>query len=167
MNNEWQTKSAGSFLLGLEFFFGTIAADSTIYPTVISANEVPDATKLFFYELGPNVGYTYSLIIAKHFFITGSLSVSIDYNVTNYKGENDNFTRSGLSPNSLIRVFTGYNSKKSAISFTFTNSRVSLSSDKINSVALNTGNFRINYVRRFIPGPKTKRMIRPIDWFSK
>ncbi len=167
LQNEWQKKSAGSFLFGAEFFIGKVGADSTVYPAVLTTSEAPKTTKVFFYELGPNFGYAYTLIIAKHFFLTGSLSFSLDYNVTEYKYESNRSMQSGVTPNSLIRVFTGYNSKKSALSVTFTNSRVSLAATSKNSVALNTGNFRINYVRRFIPGPKTKKILAPIGWFSK
>ncbi|MFM2206266.1 MAG: hypothetical protein RL213_241, partial [Bacteroidota bacterium] len=44
-------------------------------------------------------------------------------------------------------------------SLTFTNSRVNIDSKKNISVSINTGNIRINYIRRFLPGEKTLRVL--------
>lgn len=163
LQNEWQRKSAGTFLLGGEFFVGRASADSSIYPGLISPLGAPTATALRFYEFGPNFGYAYTVVIAKHFFITGSLSLSMDYNFTEYEDGDRSFSEKGLSPNSIFRLFAGYNSARSAFSFTFTNSRVSLSSGETNDVSINTGNVRLNYVRRFEAGPKMKRWLRPLE----
>ena len=163
LQNEWQRKSAGTFLLGGEFFFGRASADSSIYPRLISPTGAPTATALRFFEFGPNFGYAYTLVIAQHFFITGSLCLSMDYNFTEYEDGDRSYGEKGLSPNSIFRLFAGYNSARNAFSFTFTNSRVSLSSGETNSVSISTGNVRLNYVRRFETGPKAKRWLKVLD----
>ncbi|MFN5356117.1 MAG: DUF4421 domain-containing protein [Bacteroidota bacterium] len=159
LQNEWQVRSAGTFLLGGECFAGRARADSSIYPALISVDTVPDANRMRFFEFGPNFGYAYTLVIAKHVFITASLSISMDYNRTEYSDGTVLTVEQGLSPNSIFRVYTGYNSARSAVTFTFTNSRVSLASEASNSVSINTGNVRINYVRRFNAGPRIKRTL--------
>ncbi|MFM9009198.1 MAG: DUF4421 domain-containing protein [Bacteroidota bacterium] len=159
LQNEWQVKSAGTFLLGGECFAGRALADSSIYPSLIANDSVPDANRMRFFEFGPNFGYAYTLVLARHFFITASLSVSMDYNRTEYSDGTRLTVEQGLSPNSIFRLYAGYNSARSALSITFTNSRVALSSDASNSVSINTGNVRINYVRRFQAGPRVKRTL--------
>jgi hypothetical protein len=162
LQNEWQYRSAGTFLLGAEFFTGRAQADSSIYPVLLAGDSVPDVNRLRFIEFGPNFGYAYTLVLARRYFLTASLSISMDYNRTEYLDGSGGTLQQGLSPNSLFRVYAGYNSARSALTVTFTNSRVSLSSGETNSVSINTGNVRINYVRRFTAGPRLKRTLNRV-----
>ena len=163
LQNEWQRKSAGTFLLGGEGYVGWAQADSGVFPKAIPVANPPVATNVRFFEFGPNAGYAYTLVIARHFFITGSLSVGLDYNRTDYWSESQSTTSEDFSTNTNLRLFAGYNSERSAISFTFTNSAVSLTSQKSYNVSINTGNVRLNYVRRFSGGPKTRKLLNWVD----
>ena len=163
LQNEWQRKSAGTFLLGGEGYVGWAQADSGVFPKAIPVANPPVATEVRFFEFGPNAGYAYTLVIARHFFITGSLSVGLDYNRTDYWSESQSTTSEDFSTNTNLRLFAGYNSERSAISFTFTNSAVSLTSQKSYNVSINTGNVRLNYVRRFSGGPKTRKLLNWVD----
>lgn len=165
IQNEWQKKSAGSFLLGGELFFGKATADSSVYPTLLQTDPLPLVNKMTFFEFGPSFGYGYTLVIARHFYISAILTANADYNITQYYGPEYEKSFSGFTPNSMLRAFAGYNSERTAISFSFLNSRVALSSDENNKVAINTGNIRINFIHRFIPGPKTLRFLKNFDWF--
>ena len=165
LQNEWQRKSAGTFLLGGESYAGIALADSNIIPKTIPKEKPAVATEARFYEFGPNAGYAYTLVIARHFYITGSLSMSLDYNRTDYFADGKTITTEGLSPNTNLRIFCGYNTERSAISFTFTNNKVSLAAANANTVSINTGNVRLNYVRRFSGGPKTRKVLKKIDHF--
>jgi type IV secretory pathway ATPase VirB11/archaellum biosynthesis ATPase len=107
------------------------------------------------------------LVIARHFFITGSLAIGLDYNRTDYRSELETKTSEDFSTNTHLRVFAGYNSERSAISFTFTNSAVSLTAKRAYSVSINTGNVRLNYVRRFSGGPKTRKFLNWVDGIFK
>lgn len=159
LQNEWQRKSAGTFLLGAEFFIGRGSADSSVYPSVLAKADSPRATELRFIEFGPNFGYAYTLVIARHFFITGAISVSMDYNETDYSDGTNHTTDRGLSPNSILRFSAGYNAQKGALSVYFVNSRVTLRSEENNNVSISTGNIRLHYTRRFEPGPKTRKTL--------
>ncbi|MEY4595230.1 MAG: hypothetical protein RIQ47_1640 [Bacteroidota bacterium] len=166
LQNEWQQHSAGTLLIGGEFYFGRASADSSVFPTLAVQPNIPETNLLRFYEIGPNIGYAYTCVIARHFFITGSLSVAADYSLTAFSGPERKSYSYGFNPNSMLRIFAGYNSDRSAFSLTFTNSRVNIDSMKNMSLSLNTGNFRVNYVRRFLPGEKTRRIL-DIKKFSK
>ena len=159
LQNEWQYRSAGTLLIGGELFVGKAKADSSVFPAIGVQSNRPSTDFLRFYEIGPNIGYAYTCVIARHFFITGSLSVAADFSNTTFSGPDKKTNKYGINPNSMLRLFAGYNSERSAFSVTFTNSRVNIDSRKDLSLSLNTGNIRVNYVRRFLPGEKTSRML--------
>ncbi|HWZ22190.1 MAG TPA: DUF4421 family protein, partial [Cytophagaceae bacterium] len=79
LQNEWQRKSAGTFLIGFEAYAGSVLADSTIFPTAVStAIAGRNYHRINFFELGPNLGYAYTLVFKEHFFATGSATLSGD-----------------------------------------------------------------------------------------
>jgi hypothetical protein len=165
LQSEWQKKSSGSLIAGAEFHFGRLFADSSVIPSVINSSAEIDSIRRFDYlELGPSIGYTYSLVIKKHFFLTGSLALSLDYIINSSYGNVNVINSKGFSPNTTFRMFAGYNSELNAISITFINTDVSLSTQKAGTeIGLSTGNFRLNYVRRFKPGPKSMRYLKHLD----
>jgi hypothetical protein len=78
LQNEWQQKSAGSFLLGFESSLGTIKGDSTLIPRVVDESLADSGLKLLsFIELGPNAGYAYTLVYKKNFFLTVAGTISL------------------------------------------------------------------------------------------
>jgi len=162
LQNEWQRKSAGSLVAGAEIYFGRITADSSIVASETkSISEVDKVRRFDYFEIGPNVGYAYTLVIRKNFFVTGSFALSFDYVTNTSHGNSAQFKTDGFSPNSTFRFFTGYNSELHAFSITFINSDVLLSKQNATTkINVSTGNFRLNYVKRFNPGPKTKHFLR-------
>jgi hypothetical protein len=165
LQNEWQKKSAGTFIFGVEVYGGKVDADSTIIPTVVSNDEADRNIKVIrFFEFGPNAGYAYTWIIKKHFFLTGSASISLDYGETTISDRDGNQKATGVSPNTFLRFFGGYNSNKWALSLTYVINGVSLATESIErQIILNTGNFRLNYVYRFAPSKKAKRYLNVMD----
>lgn len=164
LQNEWQKKSAGSMLVGWEFFFGQGRADSTFVPNAFNDSDAEvQLNRLSFIETGPNVGYAYTLVFKKNFFVTGSGSVSFDFGSNVVEGPGGRTRSSSFSPNTFVRFFTGYNSEKWALSFTFVNQVVRITTDAdTRRVNLNTGNFRFNAVYRFAPGRKTRKVLKDV-----
>lgn len=165
LQNEWQKKSAGTFIFGLEVYYGKVTADSTLIPTLVNNEEASrDITELRFFEFGPNAGYAYTLILKEHFFLTGSASISLDYGETKISDRDGDKTKTGVSPNTFFRFFGGYNSHRWAISLTYVTNGVSLATESIErQIILNTGNFRLNYIYRFSPSKKAKRYLDMVD----
>jgi len=159
-----QRKSAGSILAGVEFYFGVIRADSSIYPSMVKVDTLNN-NQADFLEIGPNIGYGYTLVFLKNFYLSASLSANLDYGITNYYNDAGSDHSTGISPNAMVRIYAGYNTPKNAFSITYINNKVSLSPAEHNRVAINTGNYRINYVRRFVPGPKTVRFLKSLPIF--
>lgn len=153
LQNEWQKKSAGSLLLGIETYGGRIEADSSTIPSLINKTAAEfNETSISFFEVGINVGYAYTWVIHEHFFLTGSASVSLDYSDNTLRNTDGSGSRSGVSPNTFVRAVTGYNTKAWAIHLIYVNSGLRLA-NAIREVTLNTGNFRLSYARRFAIRP--------------
>lgn len=150
LQNEWQKRSAGSLLLGWQFLFGSALSDSTIVPYSLRTqpSEVGE-NQLSFIETGPSVGYAYTLVIRKHFFIMASAAITLDIGFNKVETP-DRVTSTSVIPNFGIKAFAGYNNEINAISLTFANETVNLktgSNDLLFSIS--TGNLRMNFVHRF------------------
>jgi len=165
LQNEWQKKSAGTPLVGIEFYAGGVKADSTIIPTATDATAAELGTDRFrFVEIGPTIGYAYTYVYNKHFFATGSASLALDLGINTFYDNSGSTTAVGLSPNTNFKVSTGYNTSKWAISFLFVTSSLRLARhDDQRMINLNTGNFRINLVHRFRPTRKVREYLKVID----
>ena len=164
LQNEWQKKSAGTVLLGFEAYGGRIRADSTLVPAFINKSAAArNEKKTSFFETGPNVGYAYTLVIEENFFLTGSASASFDYGLSTTNTNEGQIRRYGFSPNTFLRVSTGYNSAKWAFNVVYVNNGVKLaSSNNSRESTLNAGNLRLNYVHRFVPGRKEKKLLEDV-----
>ncbi len=162
LHNDWQKKSAGSLLVGFEIYGGVGRADSSFAPGV-SAQSASNQ-RLGFFELGPNIGYAYTLVIRKHFYISGSVAASLVYGFNNSTGVVGTDVKSnGISSNNVVRVFAGYNSERWAGGLSWVNSQISIASTSARiQTDIHTGNARASFVYRFIPGPKLYRRLRPL-----
>ncbi|WP_262904781.1 DUF4421 domain-containing protein [Echinicola marina] len=159
---EWQQKSAGSPLLGLEMYGGTVRGDSSLIPHPELLDAERDFSRVNFFEFGPNVGYAYTLVIVKHFFIMGYASASPSFGFTQMKGDGRTMAWS-LNPNYLLKGSIGYNTKRWAVNANFIYENVKLAKAKGFSTEVFTGNVRANFIYRFIPGPKTKSLLKSIQ----
>jgi Domain of unknown function (DUF4421) len=162
LQSEWQKQSAGSWLAGFELYAGRVYGDSSL---VSDTRRYDDQLKgVRFVELGPNVGYAYTYVYKEHFFITGAASVSLDLGITTSIRENGSERITGFSPNTLFKVFAGYNSSKWAVTAIYISNGVHLAPTSNDyRVTLNTGNFRVHFAYRFRPGKKARELLEPID----
>jgi len=89
--NEWQKKSAGSLLVGGLVFYGQIKGDSSMIPKQVESS-FPKASgidNVNVFGVGIGGGYAYTLVIAKHFFLTGSAIVNLNANFSAAEDMND------------------------------------------------------------------------------
>ncbi|RAV99099.1 DUF4421 domain-containing protein [Pseudochryseolinea flava] len=164
LQNEWQQKSAGSLLVGLEMFAGSIRADSTIIPTTIDQTLAADQiTRFSFVEFGPNIGYAYTYVYNKHYFVTGAAVLSLDLGYNNVVGERTRDHHFGLNPNTLFRISGGYNSTSWAITALYVSNALRLANQEGPTPTLRTGNFRVILTHRFRPSKKIKKYLEPIE----
>ena len=108
---EWQTKSAGSLLYGGEAYYGTIKADSSFVPNPV-ANNFPQygVHQINFFSIGPGVGYAYTFVLDKHFYITGSVIGAVDINFSTEEHAGGNDKKVSIIPSGVYKGAIGYNS---------------------------------------------------------
>ncbi|WP_282456591.1 DUF4421 domain-containing protein [Chitinophaga sedimenti] len=83
VQNEWQKRSAGSFIAGGEVYRMEVRSDSNLVPT--GNPEFFDGlqfSKSSIFTLVGNVGYAYTFVYRKNFYATGSLSGGLGINST-------------------------------------------------------------------------------------
>ena len=104
---DWQTKSAGSLLYGAETHYGIVKADSALVPSRAGTNYLQAGiNKINFFSIGPGIGYAYTLVLSRHFFITGSAIGSVNLNIS--------AEENGGTTNSKVKVLPGGNYKAAA-----------------------------------------------------
>ena len=166
IQNERQLKSSGSFLAGAEAYYGLVRADSTLVPTFLTDSvfmEMKGYEEIGFWKAGPSIGYAYNVVIAKKFFIMASftLNYGIGYNSayhpdfgthTDFQGDFGAFGRFAI----------GYNDSNWYLGLNMVYNNIATSTDsRLLNADYGISNVRLNFVKRFRPGPKL------IPWFNK
>jgi hypothetical protein len=160
---EFQKKSAGSFLLGVEAYVGRFKGDSTVVPSGLTIDGDSETMyKMRYFEFGPNAGYAYTWVYKK-IFVTATGSVSLNASINRYFEENNTTTNIGVSPNSLIRFSTGYNTQRWGANVLVIATALRFPKFQDHTFLFSTGRYRLNLIYRFIPSKKTKRFLRYID----
>lgn len=163
LQSAWQKKSAGSLVVGMEGYGSRVSNDGLILPPSPELLEQRNFDRIASIDFGPNVGYVHTLVFAKHFFITGMLSTNLAVNRVAMDIEGVREVNWGMSPNIFWRGFVGYNSDRWSINANYVQNRVrNQTINDMESVFL-VGNYRFNFVYRFIPGPKLQPKL---DFFS-
>jgi Domain of unknown function (DUF4421) len=165
VQNEWQKKSAGSFLVGGEMYYTVIKGDSALVPRNIE-NGYPQAgiNKIGFFSFGPGLGYAYTLVVQKHFFITGSLTVNLNLGFSTESAYIYNGNATYVNPASIYRFAAGYNSRTWNVSVNWIGNRVPFRGESTSkNYLLQTGNYRIILSKKIDPGKKLKKLLAPID----
>jgi hypothetical protein len=159
LQNEYQKKSAGSFIMGGEIFAVKIKADSSLVPTNIADSSF--LRDQHYYRTGIisaaiNAGYAYTFVYQKHLFLTLSLTGGLGINHTTlYMVDGYTSRDGGWQLNNTIRVSAGYNSTKYFAGIHYV-SMITRSEMPIPHTfqTFGTGNFRVSLVRRFtLKGP--------------
>ncbi|MBS1600145.1 MAG: DUF4421 domain-containing protein [Bacteroidetes bacterium] len=165
LQNEWQKKSAGSIIVGAEAYYGSIHGDSTFVPKDVDPGYAQlGISKIHFLEIGPGIGYAYTLIIAQHFFLLGSATLNVDFNYTLEKTINRDAEKIHISPNFIFRAGAGYNTDKWDLSVLWVSTYLHMRGDASDyRYRISSGNYRLIYARRFHINHKVKKVLQPIN----
>ena len=150
IQNEWQKRSAGSLLIGGEAYFGLVKGDSSLVPSGLDKNfEQAGINKLRFFSAGPGIGYAYTWVIDKHFFIMGSAVANVDLNYATESGTNFSNNRFSLTFVPIFKTAIGYNSDKWDISANWSGIIFSIgSAASAETYFFQSGNYRLILARR-------------------
>ena len=137
--SERQLQSAGSFLLGGEFYYNQIRSDIPyFFNDTIGGKE-----KYKSYQFGPNVGYAHTFVIKKQVHI--SLSLSAGFNL----GINHDDNSFMFCPTTLPRVGIGYNADNWSFGISYLNNLTYTYFTGNRKIALNTGQALMTFTKRF------------------
>lgn len=164
IQNEVQRKSAGSFLLGAKLVYLNARADSSFVPHIAVSEPYgafQQVNKISSMQLGPSLGYAYSLVFLKNWFVMASLNLNFLVGPTNYETLSEQTTTNWtLNPGATIRLAIGYNTPKTYVGLQLVEDDTSARHKRQTVVStFSTGNIRFNVVRRLRMGPKLKRLI--------
>jgi hypothetical protein len=171
LQNEYQQKSAGSFMAGGGFLFTHVKGDSALLPANIKYENFLSENKFnrsATTSFNVNAGYAYTLVINKHFFLLGSVLLGVGGNNMTIK---DDIARTGesklsLSINGIVRAGIGYNSHDYFAGIYYVNNLNQDEMPIINSwQRYETGLFRIAFAKRFVLPSKVTRALKRTGLF--
>lgn len=167
LQNELQHKSAGSFLYGISASAFVSSSDSNYLPYFISDSLYRtnfEVQQMQAVQMGPNIGYAYSLILGKRVFLTASVNLALLFGQIQYTSFQEEETSEWqVNGNLSARFGLGYNSEKWYLGITTLQDGTQLKTfDETNNIRIGAGNFRINYVKRFLMGEKLKKKINKL-----
>ena len=169
IQNEWQKKSAGTFLAGAEVYYGIINSDSGWVPAALTETYTKQGiSKINYFSIGPGIGYAYTAVAFQHLFFTGSLTGNLNVSYTTEKTIDNKQNKISLNPVTRFRVAAGYNSDNWNVSVNWIADRLPFKGYASGGdYLLQTGNYRFIIAKRFMPGPKLKRHLQLADKLFK
>ncbi|EOZ93226.1 hypothetical protein A33Q_3816 [Indibacter alkaliphilus LW1] len=159
----WQKKSAGSFMGGFEMYGGRIIQTGEEMLVFPDASIISGQPFISYFQFGPNVGYAGTLVLFRHFFITGVGSINGNFGYSGFENNSDREVNWGFNYNYFLRGFVGYNSSKWSINANYVHNNIGLMDVGNTGLRIMTGNYRVNFIYRFMPGKKLKPYLRYID----
>jgi len=161
VQNEWQKKSAGSFLLGAKALVIGAISDTSMIPSFLgdtAFKSFENVDRLSTIQIGPGVGYAHTFVMWHHYFITLSLDMNLMLSSIRYR-QQDIGTTEDLQMNATfdVRIAMGYNSNNSYFGLSFVEDENQIkTADRKVFAQFGVGNVRLNYAKRFRMGPKLK-----------
>jgi len=157
VQDEWQKKSAGSFLIGGSLYEVNVIADSSLLPYNIVDTSFYDGfhfNQSNFATISINGGYAHSFIIKRKFFITLSLLAGVGGGNTSLKPSMEDMggtiSHTSVNTNLTFRFAMGYNSRKIYVGLSNVySSFITPTPIEDTDIGLSFGNVRFNIVRRF------------------
>lgn len=162
LQSETQLKSAGTPMIGLSTHYFVISADSSLVPTQPMFNGLQDVSRIRNFDIGPSIGYAYTLIVAKRIFLTGAFTTKLSINFAKGEHEDIEKTQVTVSPNFMARAAIGFQRPKWTWAATWVNQNITTRAPTFR-YSLLSGQIRISVAYKFEPGAKVKKMLRPIE----
>lgn len=170
LQNEWQKKSAGSFIVGASLFYMLFDADSSFIPSNIQNPDFIGGYKLNHsssLNIGVNGGYSYTFVLKQNFFVSLGLTVGPQFSYSVVTSEYMSQSRNAAGTfglNGLLRGGLGYNSKKIYVGIFFISENLGHTS-ALNNVSslLSTSIIKLNLVYRFTL-KKPIKFLNPNYW---
>jgi len=169
IQNEYQKKSAGSFLLGGKVNLFNAIGDSSLvpnWPVDTIFQSFAGAVNMGGFQFGPGFGYAHTFVYNEHWFLTFSLKLNLMLGPVVYEIEGVGITQEWqLNSGVDFRFAFGYNSDKTYWGVSLIQDQSTIkSSDESIFANFGVGNARINYVKRFQLNDKWKKRLNKIPF---
>lgn len=154
LQNDYQKRSAGSFLVGGGIFGMRMKGDSGLIPSYLVKSGFFNGENFYrtrIFSAAANAGYAHTFVYKKHWFATVSLtgSLGLNYTTLNRLRKND-LRKIGLQLNNNIRFSIGYNSARYFAGIHYVDLTTRSQSPVPDTYqTMGAGNFRISFARRF------------------
>lgn len=162
-----QKKSAGSFIAGLEWVMGKMQSDSAFLPLEYQFSDNRyRINKLQYTVIGPNVGYGYTFVIKRNFFVNAVATLNADaaYTKASIAHSDLNYKDWSFTPSLNVRGGLGYNKPDWAIAFSYYTKRIYFGKSNAPLSGVYNNDYRLSYTRRINAG---RRIPRIINWAGR
>jgi hypothetical protein len=163
IQDEWQQRSAGSLLLGLGIYYGRIRADSALAPSRIREDSTRyNIQSAHYFQMGPGIGYAYSLVFKRHYFLTGGATVAAALGHNREYG-NESADRFGVTPIITYRLAAGYNGSVWGANVSWVNNQSSVSGVySSQAYRIKTGVYQVTLTKRLGLSARARRKLNAI-----
>jgi hypothetical protein len=169
--NEFQKRSAGSPILGIEGYWVLGMTDSMmVEPAMPTTGFMNDElfNQVDMLNMGVNGGYAYTFVWDEKLFLSLSTTFGLSgaSNRVHYSPESYTLNKSiSLGFSNTTRISLGFNSRKHYLGLSFTRFGMSSMAGSYRDwYSFNTGDIRINFAKRFYLKRPIK-VLRPDLWF--
>jgi hypothetical protein len=162
LQSEQQLKSAGSLFIGGSMQYAQAKGDSSFIPTNADYAMLPDFNRANNFEIGPSVGYGYTLVLLKQLFVTGTFKAQLNANFASGKYEGDKRSMVTIRPDYGFRLAAGYTISNWSLAATWINQNSGAAIEDYR-FRFTSGSVRLSAAYRFVPGKKAQKILRPID----
>lgn len=156
-----QKKSAYSPFIGFEGYGGNIRGDSLLLPQNPTTDPI-NFDKASYFMAGPNAGMAGTLVFGNGFFATGVASVNLSGGYSKWRN-GEEFKKWGVAPTYYLRGYVGYNGPRFSINTSYVYKNLNLIEAGPYDQAVNTGNYRVNFVYKIFVGDKFERGFNKIN----
>jgi hypothetical protein len=106
--NEWIKKSSGTLLYGGGVYFERInSKDSGLIPSK-SSKLFPNFSDFHYISFGPGIGYAYTMVIKKHFYVLASAIINGNINFSTSENGSINANNTSFQPGISFKTAAGY-----------------------------------------------------------
>ena len=156
-----QKKSAYSPFIGFEGYGGNMRGDSLLLPSS-PETELINFDRASYFMAGPNAGLAGTLVFWKSFYLTGVASANLSLGYTKWRNEEE-YKKWGVAPTYYLRGFFGYNGPRFAITTSYILKNLNLIKGGPYHQAVNTGDYRINFIYKIYAGKSFKKKFNKIN----
>lgn len=155
--NEAQRKSMGSPILGASFDFFNLDSDSSIVPHALKDyfSQELQLTDISVISFAINLGYMYTFVWKKNFFLTLGLIPGLNFNLGDSRSEERNKIKWNVSYKIKTMNALGYNARKFYAGIQLVGDFNNVYIEKKKSVLFSNGNLKLFVGYRFIRDNKS------------